>query len=279
MHRFKDRLANGQLCRIFASAASFIPLCSTCTAWSGAITASGSTRSIRGSPTSRSAWRPVPGGPTGMDWFVRMAMTNYADATANLEAGAGGLMAARMESAAHAEEFLQWVKFAPRGNRGLNASGYDCLYGGKTLPQFAADANRDNFVAIQIETLGALEECEKIAAIDGVDLLFVGPSDLSQVLGVLAQWESDKLWSGHRTRRRRLQKARQELGHDRRQSEIRRSGPTTPAAACSASAWTSSCSGADWKRREGRLRRCLRRRIVSGDWPRKRSFDRRVGRY
>jgi 4-hydroxy-2-oxoheptanedioate aldolase len=50
-------------------------------------------------------------------------------------------------------------------------------------------------VAIQIETLGALEECEQIAAIEGVDLLFVGPSDLSQVLGVLAQWESDKLWS------------------------------------------------------------------------------------
>src|SRR5439155_25017026 len=80
-------------------------------------------------------------------------------------------------------------------NRGLNASAYDCLFGGKTLPQFAQHANRDNFVAIPIETLGALEECEGIAAIDGVDLLFVGPSDLSQVLGVLAQWESDKLWN------------------------------------------------------------------------------------
>jgi 2-dehydro-3-deoxyglucarate aldolase/4-hydroxy-2-oxoheptanedioate aldolase len=130
-----------------------------------------------------------------MDCFVRMPMTNYADATANLEAGAGGLMAARVESAKHAEEFLQWVKFAPRGNRGLNGSGYDALYGAKTLPQLSADANRDNFVAIQIETAGALEECEAIAAIDGVDLLFVGPSDLSQVLGVLAQWESNKLWS------------------------------------------------------------------------------------
>ena len=40
-----------------------------------------------------------------------------------------------------------------------------------------------------------MEECEKIAALDGVDLLFVGPSDLSQVLGVLAQWESEKLWT------------------------------------------------------------------------------------
>ena len=49
-------------------------------------------------------------------------------------------MAARIESAAHAEEFLQWVKFAPRGRRGLNTSGFDALYGGKTLPQLANDA-------------------------------------------------------------------------------------------------------------------------------------------
>src|SRR6185503_1994279 len=129
------------------------------------------------------------------DTFVRMAMTSYSMATAFLEAGAGGLMAARIESAAHAEEFMQWVKFAPRGNRGLNGSGFDAMFGGKTLPQLSVDANRDNFVAIQIETLGALEECEAIAAIDGVDLLFVGPSDLSQVLGVLAQWENERLWS------------------------------------------------------------------------------------
>ena len=58
----------------------------------------------------------------------------------------------------------------------------DAAYGGKTLPLLSHDANLDNFVAIQIETAGALEECEQIAAIDGVDLLFVGPSDLSQVL-------------------------------------------------------------------------------------------------
>jgi 2-dehydro-3-deoxyglucarate aldolase/4-hydroxy-2-oxoheptanedioate aldolase len=137
------------------------------------------------------------GRANGFDNFVRMPMSGYANATANLEAGAGGLMAARIESAKHAEEFMQWAKFAPRGIRGLNTSGFDALYGGKSLPQLAHDANRDSFVAIQIETLGALEECDAIAAIDGVDLLFVGPSDLSQELGVLAQWEHEKLWNAY----------------------------------------------------------------------------------
>ena len=47
-------------------------------------------------------------------------------------------------------------------------------------------------MAIQIETLSAVEECEAIAAIEGVDALFVGPSDLSQSLGVTGQFFHEK---------------------------------------------------------------------------------------
>lgn len=195
MHRFKDRLKKNQLCRVFCVGRIIHPVVFDVHGMVGGYHGFWIDQEHSGVTYEQIALASCCGRANGFDNFVRMAMTNYAEATANLEAGAGGLMAARVESAEHAEEFMQWAMFAPRGNRGLNASGYDCLYGGKTLPQFAADANRDLFVAIQIETLGALEECEKIAAIDGVDLLFVGPSDLSQVLGVLAQWENSKLWS------------------------------------------------------------------------------------
>ncbi len=50
-------------------------------------------------------------------------------------------------------------------------------------------------MAIQIETLGALEEVDAIAGIDDVDLLFVGPADLSQALGVLGQPEHETMWN------------------------------------------------------------------------------------
>jgi len=195
MHRFKDRLAKGQLCRIFCVGRLVHPAVFGIHGMVGGYHGFWMDQEHVGLSYEQVVLAACAGRANGMDNFVRMPMTNYADVTANLEGGAAGLMAARVESAAHAEEFLQWVKFAPRGNRGMNASGYDCLYGGKTLPQFAADSNRDTFVAIQIETPGALEQCEQIAAIDGVDLLFVGPSDLSQVLGVLAQWENEKLWT------------------------------------------------------------------------------------
>jgi 2-dehydro-3-deoxyglucarate aldolase/4-hydroxy-2-oxoheptanedioate aldolase len=131
-----------------------------------------------------------------MDCFVRMAPTNYAQVTQNLEAGAGGVLAARVESAAQAEEFVTWSKFAPRGLRGMNTSGWDARYTHKTQAQFAADANRDHLVGIQIETLGALRDIEQIAAIDGVDFLFVGPSDLSQALGYLGQLGHVEVWQG-----------------------------------------------------------------------------------
>lgn len=130
----------------------------------------------------------------GFDNFVRMAPLDYSLATQNLEAGAGGLMAAQIESAEHAEQFVTWSKFAPRGRRGMNTSGRDAHYTIKPPAEFAAEANRDHLTLIQIETLGALNDADKIAAIDGVDLLFVGPSDLSQALGILGQFDHKKLW-------------------------------------------------------------------------------------
>jgi 2-dehydro-3-deoxyglucarate aldolase/4-hydroxy-2-oxoheptanedioate aldolase len=103
-------------------------------------------------------------------------------------------MAAQIQSAAHAREFVGWTKFAPEGLRGFNTSGRDALYTHKTPGQFAADSNRESFVAIQIETLGALNDVDEIASIAGVDLLFVGPADMSQSLGCVGQYDHAKVW-------------------------------------------------------------------------------------
>jgi 4-hydroxy-2-oxoheptanedioate aldolase len=126
--------------------------------------------------------------------FVRMPVTNYAAVTQAFESGVDGVMAAQVTSAAEAEKFVTWAKFAPRGMRGLNTQGADAHFTHKSQLELARDANRDHFVAIQIETLGSLEEADEIAAIDGVDLLFIGPADLSQALGVLGQLDHAKVW-------------------------------------------------------------------------------------
>jgi len=128
----------------------------------------------------------------GLDTFCRIAPTDYAIVTRCLEAGAGGVMAAQIYSAAQAEEFVKWAKFAPRGCRGLNTGGWDAKFTMTPAAEFTKRANDESYVAIQIETLQSVEECEAIAAIDGVDSLFVGPADLSQSLGVTGQFFHEK---------------------------------------------------------------------------------------
>lgn len=128
----------------------------------------------------------------GMDCFVRIAPTDYALVTKCLEAGGGGVMAAQIFSAEQAEQFVRWTKFYPRGARGLNTGGWDAQYASIPVAEFCEKSNRESFVAIQIETAQSVEECDAIAAIDGVDLLFVGPSDLSQSLGVTGDFMNRK---------------------------------------------------------------------------------------
>ena len=123
-----------------------------------------------------------------LECFVRVPPTDYATVTRCFESGATGVMAAQITSAAQAEEFVKWAKFAPRGRRGLNPLGYDGGCGSIPIAEFAEQANRDTLVAVQIETAQAVAEVEAIAAVDGIDLLFIGPSDLSQAVGVIGDF-------------------------------------------------------------------------------------------
>ena len=131
----------------------------------------------------------------GLDSFVRVAPTDYATVTRFLETGTGGVMAAQIFSKEQAEEFVQWTKYAPEGRRGLNSGCIGARFGTTPLAEYCAEANRNTFVAIQIETAESVEECEAIAAIEGVDMLFVGPADLSQSLGVTGEYFDEKCLS------------------------------------------------------------------------------------
>ena len=128
----------------------------------------------------------------GMDHFVRLPATDYASVMRPLEAGAGGLMISMVRSASGAEQAVRWAKFWPRGERGLNGGNRDGRFGLTPLPEYMAAANASTFLGIQIETAGALAGAAAIAAIPDVDLLFIGPSDLSQVLGVPGDFDNSR---------------------------------------------------------------------------------------
>jgi 4-hydroxy-2-oxoheptanedioate aldolase len=127
--------------------------------------------------------------------FVRMPPTGYYQVTQAIEAGAGGVMAAQIHSAEQAAEFASWCRFYPEGVRGLNLGGRDADYYGTTPVEFTKNSNEQVFVGIQIETVGALEQADQIAALSAVDMLFVGPADLAMALGVVGQYHHEKLWA------------------------------------------------------------------------------------
>jgi len=128
----------------------------------------------------------------GMDSFVRLAPTDYSVISRSLECGASGVMAAQVRTAAEAEQVVRWSKYAPRGVRGLNVSSYDGRFGLAPLSEHVERANKETLVIIQIETLESLDHLDGIASIPEVDMLFIGPSDLSQALGVTGDFWNPK---------------------------------------------------------------------------------------
>ncbi len=192
---FKNLLATGKIIRVFCSGRLVHPVSIQLFGLAGGYDGFWLDAEHAGLSTEQITMAALVGRACGLGSFLRLPVTNYAAVTQALESGVAGVLAAQVTSAAEAETFLSWAKFAPRGVRGLNTQGADAHFTHKTQAELARDANRDHFVAIQIETLGALDEVVQIAAIDGVDLLFVGPADLSQALGVLGQPDHESVWA------------------------------------------------------------------------------------
>src|SRR4029079_14914745 len=101
-------------------------------------------------------------------------------------------MVSMAKGPADAEQAVRWAKFWPRGERGMNGGNRDGRFGLMPIAEYAAKANAETFVGIQIETAGAIAAVSEIAAIPDVDLLFVGPADISQVMGVPGDFENPK---------------------------------------------------------------------------------------
>ena len=108
-----------------------------------------------------------------------------------LEAGAQGIMYPRCDDAEEAAEVVRWAKFAPQGVRGIDGANPDMPYLTMPLAEYLAEANRQTFIVIQIEQQHALDDVDRIAAVEGVDVLFLGPGDFSILSGIPGQFDHE----------------------------------------------------------------------------------------
>lgn len=96
-----------------------------------------------------------------------------------LEDGATGLMIPHVSTVEKGEQLVQSVKFPPLGDRGIDAAGLDADFGLPDPLTYTAEANRETFLIVQIETPEAVNNVEEISHIEGIDGLFLGPGDLN----------------------------------------------------------------------------------------------------
>lgn len=106
-----------------------------------------------------------------------------------LDMGAEGVMCPKINDAVEAQKVINGLHYPPIGNRGVakmvRASSF-----GKDFDKYYADAQENILGIVQIETLDALNHLDEIAATDGVDILFIGPADLSMELGIFGQFKN-----------------------------------------------------------------------------------------
>ena len=119
----------------------------------------------------------------GVSPFIRVT-TNTAPVILRFaDTGAQGIQVPWVNSVEDAERAVQAVKYSPRGTRGL-ATTRAADFGQKaTLAEYVAQANAETLVIAQIEGSEAVDQVSGIARVEDIDVVFIGPTDLSNSLG------------------------------------------------------------------------------------------------
>ncbi len=120
--------------------------------------------------------------------IVRVPLEMVSDIGRVLDIGAGGVQIPQITTAEQARAVLEVSRFAPRGQRGVCRFVRAAKYATMDRYQYFADAN-DALVILQLEGGEALANLDGILAEPGIDIIFIGPYDLSQSLGVPGQVE------------------------------------------------------------------------------------------
>jgi len=119
----------------------------------------------------------------GITPIVRPAENNAALIGRYLDRGAMGVQMPHVKTKQEAEAAVSACRYHPEGARGL-AGGRMADFGfGTPIPEYAREANDNTLVCIQIEDVAAVDNLDEILTVDGVDVFFIGPTDLAQSMG------------------------------------------------------------------------------------------------
>ena len=124
----------------------------------------------------------------GMASIMRIAVGEPWAITRTLDRGASGFVVPHVSTKAYAQQIVQAARFAPQGLRGM--------FGGRRSygsADYYKQANEETVVVVLIEEIEAVRNLKEILTVDGVDVLFVAPSDLAQTMGKIGQLDDPEV--------------------------------------------------------------------------------------
>lgn len=120
--------------------------------------------------------------------MVRIAWNELPRFKRVLDLGVSGVMVPYVSNAEEATRAVVAMRYPPVGMRGVAKLNRACGFG-QEFDEYFECANERLLTIVQIETADAVKNAAEIAAVDGVDVLFVGPLDLSVSLGIATQYD------------------------------------------------------------------------------------------
>jgi 2-keto-3-deoxy-L-rhamnonate aldolase RhmA len=127
---------------------------------------------------------------TSMLPFVRVPATEYHFIARALDVGAMGIMVPMVESEAQARKLAESAKYPPAGRRGAAFGVAHDDYTSGDIVEKIASSNRETLLIAQIETAQGLKNVDAIAAVEGIDVLWIGHFDLTNFLGIPGQFDN-----------------------------------------------------------------------------------------
>ena len=124
---------------------------------------------------------------SGLTVSVRVRGNDVTQILQALDSGAMGVQIPQIDSFPQAKAVVDAVKYAPVGKRGFAASQRSAGYGMMNPVEYARLSNEETMIASYCETAAGIENLGEILTIPQIDIIFIGPFDLSQALGVLGE--------------------------------------------------------------------------------------------
>ena len=129
----------------------------------------------------------------GITPIARVTSHDPHDATRILDCGAQGVMVPHVQNAKEARDIVQACLYAPKGHRLAFGSGPQLGYAAIPQAEVCTILNAETVLMAMIETPEAVENAEEIAAVEGIDVLHIGASDLSTEMGIPGQYSSERM--------------------------------------------------------------------------------------